>query len=121
MKVSTSRTSKCDLYLGTGLLQVKLVKMRSYAVEKKEESEVAQSYPILCNPVDCSLPGSSIHGISQARILEWNPGVAVAFSRGSSQPRDPAHICCIAGGLFTAETVGKPMEISFKTRIKATI
>jgi len=41
--------------------------------------------------------------------------------RESSQPRDPAHICCIAGGLFTAETVGKPMEISFKTRSKATI
>ena len=39
---------------------------------------------ILCNPLDCSQPGSSVHGISQARILEW---VAVSFSRGSSQPR----------------------------------
>ena len=42
------------------------------------ESEVAQSCPTLCNPVDCSLPGSSVHGIFQARILEW---VAISFSR----------------------------------------
>ena len=51
---------------------------------KESESEVAYSCPTLCNPVDCSLPGSSIHGIFQARILEW---VAVSFSRGSSQPK----------------------------------
>ena len=44
-----------------------------------------QSCPTLCNPMDCSLPGSSVHGILQARILEW---VAVSSSRGSSQPRD---------------------------------
>ena len=43
----------------------------------KSESEVAQSYPTLSDPMDCSLPGSSIHGIFQARILEW---VAIAFS-----------------------------------------
>ena len=42
--------------------------------------------PTLSDPMDCSLPGSSIHGIFQARILEW---IAVPFSRGSSQPRDP--------------------------------
>jgi len=47
--------------------------------------EVAQSCPTLCDPVDCSLPGSSVHGILQARILEW---IAISFSRGSSQPRD---------------------------------
>ena len=52
---------------------------------KKSESEVAQSCPTLCHPVDCSLQGSSVHGILQARILEW---VAISFSRGSSQPRD---------------------------------
>ena len=46
---------------------------------------VAQSCPTLCEPMDCSPPGSSVHGIVQARILEW---VAVSFSRGSSQPRD---------------------------------
>ena len=45
--------------------------------------EVAQSCPTLCDPVDCSLPGFSVHGILQARILEW---VAISFSRGSSRP-----------------------------------
>jgi len=49
------------------------------------ESEVAQSCLTLCNPVNCSLPGSSVHGILQARVLEW---VAISFSRGSSRPRD---------------------------------
>ena len=44
----------------------------------KSESEVAQSCPTLSDPMDCSLPGSSIHGIFQARVLEW---VAIAFSR----------------------------------------
>ena len=48
-------------------------------------SSVAQSCPTLCSPIDCSLPGSSISGIFQARVLEW---VAISFSRGSSQPRD---------------------------------
>ena len=43
------------------------------------ESEVSQSCPTLCNPVDCSPPGSSVHGILQARILEW---VAISFSNG---------------------------------------
>ena len=60
---------------------------------------VTQSCPTLCNPVDCSPPGSSVHGILQARILEW---VAIPFSRGSSQPRDWTGISCIADGLFTS-------------------
>ena len=45
------------------------------------ESKVVQSCPTLCSPMDCSLPGSSVHGIFQARVLEW---VAISFSRGSS-------------------------------------
>jgi len=51
--------------------------------------------------MDCSPPGSSVHGILQARILEW---VAISFSRGSSQPRDQTHISmspALAGGFFT--------------------
>ena len=55
-----------------------------------------QSYPTLCNPMDCSLPGSSVYGILQTGILEW---VAMLFSRGSSQPRDRtciSHISCIS-------------------------
>ena len=58
-----------------------------------------------CDPVDCSPPGSSVHGISQARILEW---VAISFSRGSSQPRDQTQVSCIAGRFFTTEPLGKP-------------
>ena len=54
------------------------------AVKKREsesESEVAQLCPTLCDPMDCSLPGSSVHGIFQAIVLEW---IAISFSRGSS-------------------------------------
>ena len=53
----------------------------SPAWKRKRKSEVAQLCPTLCDPVDCSLPGSSVHGIFQARIQEW---VAISFSRGSS-------------------------------------
>ena len=49
--------------------------------KERKESEVAQLCPTLCNPMDCSLQGSSVHGIFQARVLEW---VAISFSRGSS-------------------------------------
>ena len=56
------------------------------------------SRPTLCDPVDCSLPGSSIHGILQARILER---VAISFSRGSSWPRDWTWVSGIAGRRFT--------------------
>ena len=59
---------------------------------------VAQSCPTLCNRKDCSLWGSSVHGIFQARVLEW---VAISFSRGSSWPRDGTRVSCIAGRHFT--------------------
>ena len=55
-------------------------------------SEVTQSCPTLCESVDCSLPGSCVHGISQATILEW---VAIFFFRGSFLPRDRACVSCI--------------------------
>ena len=58
---------------------------------------VSQSCPVLCNSMDYSPPGSFVHGILQARILEW---VAMPFSRGSSQPRDRTQVFCIAGGRF---------------------
>ena len=48
--------------------------------------------PIFCNPMDCILPGSSVHGILQARILEW---VAISFSRGFFQPRDQTVLCLL--------------------------
>ena len=53
--------------------------------------------PTLCNRMDCSLPGSTVHGILQARILKW---VAMPSSRGSFQPRDPTRISCIIGGFI---------------------
>ena len=57
------------------------------------EVKVTQSYPTVCDPMDYT-----VHGILQARILEQ---VAFPFSRGSSQPRDPTQVSCIAGGFFT--------------------
>ena len=59
---------------------------------------IAQSCLTLCYPVDCSLPGSSIHGILQARILEW---VAIPLSRGSFWLGDWTSVSCIAGRFFT--------------------
>ena len=61
--------------------------------------KVAQACLTLCNAMDCSLPGSSVHGILQARILEW---VAVPFSRVSSQLRDRTQVSLFAGGFFTS-------------------
>ena len=61
-------------------------------------AKLLQSCLTLRDPMDCSPPGSSVHGILQARILEW---VAMPSSRGSSQPRDPNQISRIAGGFFT--------------------
>ena len=53
----------------------------------------------LCNPIDYSPPGSSVHRILQARILEW---VAISFSEGSSRPRDQTRISCVGGRFLTA-------------------
>ena len=67
------------------ILQIKQTKVGTVSCVGKEkvksESEVTQSCPTFCDPMDCSPPGSSVHGIFQARILEW---VAISFSRGSS-------------------------------------
>ena len=62
------------------------------------ESEVAQSCPTLCNPMEGSLPGSAVYGIFQTRILEW---AAISFSRVLSQPRDQTWVSCIADRRFT--------------------
>jgi len=56
----------------------------------------------------------TVHGISQARIVEW---VAISFSRGSSQPRDGTHVSCIAGKSFTAEPLGKPQAVGMHNNI----
>ena len=68
-----------------GLWHMGSTSLKTKESESESESEVAQSCPTLCDPVDCTLPGSSVHGIFQAIVLEW---IAISFSRGSSQPRD---------------------------------
>ena len=65
---------------------------------------------LFCNPMNCKPPGSSIHGIAQARILEW---VAISFSKGSSNPGiKPASLTspALAGGFFTTEPPEKPLQ-----------
>ena len=69
----------------------------------------AQLHPTLCYPIDCSLPGSSVHGLFMARILEW---AAILSSRESSQPRDRTHVSHIEGGFFTSESLGKQFVIT---------
>ena len=80
----------------------------SFSLIGKSESEVAQSCPTLCDPVDCSLPGSSPHGILQARILEW---LAISFSRGSSQLRDRTQVFHIAGRHFNLRAIREALLI----------
>ena len=64
-----------------------------------------------CDPMDCNPPGSPVHGISQARVLEW---VAVFSSRGSSWPRDWTPVSCISGAFFTTGPPGKPDSVMYK-------
>ena len=68
---------------------------------------VTQSCLTLCDPLDCSLPGSFVHEILQARILEW---VAIPFSRGSSQPKDWIEVSYIAGRFFTVWATREAQE-----------
>ena len=80
----------------------------------ESESEVAQSCLLLFDPMDCSLRGSSIHGIFQARILEW---VVIFFSRGSSPPRDRTQVSRIALQA-NAFTIGATREVQ-ETRVQS--
>ena len=74
----------------------------SFRKEKKEKKSL-QSCLTLCDPVGYSPPGSSVHGILQARLLEW---VAILFSRESFEPRDQTQVSCIAGSFFTIWAIG---------------
>ena len=80
--------------------QLDEVEIGNQPVEELKDAEVRVAQPCLtlCNATDCSLSGSSVHGILQARILEW---VVISFSRGSSQPRDQTQVSPIVGRYFT--------------------
>ena len=77
----------------TGLAWLLDLKRAPWSAEVKLLSRIW-----LCDPMDCSLPGSSVYGIFQARVLEWG---ALSFSRGSSRPRDRSQVCHIVGRHFT--------------------
>ena len=76
------------------------------ALFKIAKVSVAQLCPTLCDAMDCNLPGSSVHGISQARMPEW---VATPFSRGSPRPREPGFPALQADSL-SFESPGKPKD-----------
>ena len=74
----------------------------------------AQSCPTLCDPTDCSPPGSSVHGISQVRILEW---VAISFSRGSSWTRNQTQVIpALTGGFYTTAPPEEPLFLVAKLK-----
>ena len=78
---------------------------------------VIKSYSTLCDPMDCSLPGSSVHRTLQASLLEW---VAISSSRGSSPPRDRtciSHVSCIAGGFFTTSVTWEAHRLLTPTEL----
>ena len=91
-------------------------------VQYESESEVAQSCLTLCNPMDYSLPGFSLHGILQARVLEW---VAISFSRGAPQLRDRTWVSSIPGRRFnlwaTRETLWVTNDVQFGGQRKSTL
>ena len=103
------KTSLSDMYLiivlPVAMISMVVTHLRENCILKRSVkiNEVAQSCLTLCNPLDCSPPGSSVHGISQARMLEW---VAISFCRRSSRLRDQTHVSCIAGRFFTTESPG---------------
>jgi len=80
------------------------------------QPKLLQSCPTLCDLMDCSPPGSSVHGILQARVLEW---VAMPSSRGSSRPRDRTHVSCLLhwqAGSLPLEPPGKPINLLVRTQ-----
>ena len=80
------------------------------------ESEVAQLCPTLCNPVDCSLPGFSVHGILQARILEW---VIVSFSGDLPDPGTEPGSPALRADAVTSEPPGKPEHHNWRIAVPA--
>ena len=108
--VSPSELDRVIAELGSSLGPWKYKSVLSFQLDFK----FLVRHPLLLlstsyDPMDCSLPGSLVYGISQARILEW---VAISFSRGSSQPRNQTRVSCLAGRVFTTEPPRKPGKAS---------
>ena len=79
--------------------------LKKLGIKALWKKEVAQSCPTLCDSMDCSLSGSSVHGIFQARVLEW---IAISFSRGFFQPRNWTRVSRIAGRCCTVWATSNP-------------
>ena len=93
------------MYISHGFLPETLLKrVKIHPVYRYCYCLIINLCPTLCNPMDCRPPGSSVHRILPARILEW---VAISFSRGSSQPRDRTCVSSLVGRFFTTELPGK--------------
>ena len=113
LELNIGHPSTCILSVSSGALQAVLPPMflPTSAPSPLSDLLLLLSHKVVsdsCNPMGCSPPGSSAHGISQARTLHWVP---ISSSRGSSRPRDQTHISgvsCIEGGFFTTELPGKP-------------
>ena len=89
-------------------LNTKKIKRKSKLSQNIVVFQSLSHIQLFCDPVNCNPPGSSVHGISQARILEW---IAISFSRGSFKPRDGTQVSCLAGKFFTT---GPPEKSQLK-------
>ena len=83
-------------------------------VIKEVKMIVVQSFQTLCNPMNCRLSGSFVHGIFQARILEW---VAISFSSACFQPENQTWISCIASRFFTVWAAREAQEVKFQLEV----
>ena len=105
-KMKKMATQQRDVLTDT-IIHLKMVNFMYVSLRAR----LLQSCTTLRNPMDCSPPGSFLHGILQTGTLEW---VATPFSRGSSRPRDRTHVSCgscIAGRFFAAEPPGEPLYV----------
>ena len=109
--IQVSKTFYVHIYLHmylspqTHTIQVISIRklQKTFSDEKGHMCSVAQSFLTLCDLMDCSPPGSFVHGISQARILEW---VTISFSRGSSQPRNGTGVSCSSRQILLTTDLG---------------
>ena len=105
---------KSQLLITLSLITICYFFYLAMLVVTESEGKVAQSCLTLCNPMDCSLPGFSVHGILQARILEW---VTISFYRGSSQPKDQTEVSWIARRHFNLWATREAHESIYKCLI----